>query len=509
MTDKIRASYDATPYDSKPISASHTEHLATIARLYGIPAASPDECRVLELGCASGGNIIPIAFRYPRSTFLGVDLSPAQVSDGQRTVDALGLTNVKLETRSIVDLDASVGSFDYIICHGVFSWVPPDVQDAILRVCKACLAPNGIAYVSYNTYPGWHARMTLRHMMLTNDDRSLPPLERVTRARAYVERVGARAAAIPGPYAAAFHQELETLRSQNESHILHEQLEDFNSPLLFREFATRAASYELQYVADARIPSSMWPDPEVHAVPSADGIIQREQEADFVIGQTFRRSLLCRAGRLPDLLSATTVLRDFHAFVRAVPVPPSDAPDEQAPGVRVFRAPEGYRLGTSSSVLLALFDELGAVAPATVAVRELERRLREHVDDSAQEEVDGLPALLLRLARAGMIGLMVSPSPFTTQLSVRPTASGLARWQAGQRAPISDLRHVPVKVPPLAVFLLPYLDGTRDREQLVAEVQRALDDGRMAVPMRPNAVQIGSVVDEALRHLASSALLVS
>ena len=108
-----------------------------------------------------------------------------------------------------------------------------------------------------------------------------------------------------------------------------------------------------------------------------------------------------------------------------------------------------------------------------------------------------------------MIGFVASPTAFVTRIAERPTASALARWQADQRVFIADQRHASVKLPPLAIFLLPYLDGTRDRRQLVAEVQRALDDGRMSVPNRPDADAIGAAVDDSLRCLASSALLVS
>src|SRR3954468_153732 len=141
MSDALRDSYDATPYDSKPFRASHIDHLAAIARFHGLSPAPVDRCRVLELGSAAGGNIVPMADRFPRSTFLGVDLSPVQIEAGQNVVDGAALANVTLQARSIADLGSADGEFDYIICHGVYSWIPPEVQDAVLRVCRECLAP--------------------------------------------------------------------------------------------------------------------------------------------------------------------------------------------------------------------------------------------------------------------------------------------------------------------------------------------------------------------------------
>ena len=78
-----------------------------------------------------------------------------QADDGRATIATLQLGNIELRQGDITELGEKDGIFDYIICHGVFSWVPPPVQDKILELCTRNLAPQGVAYVSYNTYPGW------------------------------------------------------------------------------------------------------------------------------------------------------------------------------------------------------------------------------------------------------------------------------------------------------------------------------------------------------------------
>jgi methyltransferase-like protein len=108
-----------------------------------------------------------------------------------------------------------------------------------------------------------------------------------------------------------------------------------------------------------------------------------------------------------------------------------------------------------------------------------------------------------------MVVFVSLPSDHTALVSARPIASALARWQAAQRLPVTNRHHQPQSLPPLAVFLLAYLDGTRDRDQLVGEVQRALDDGRMSTPTRPDPAQITAIVDESLLRFASSALLLA
>lgn len=512
MSDDLRASYDATPYDSKPFRETHIDHLATIARFHGLSPAPIERCRVLELGCASGGNIIPMADRFPDATFLGVDLSPVQIADGQRAIDGAKLTNVVLQARSITDLGAGDGEFDYIICHGVYSWVPPEVQDAVLRVCEDCLSPNGIAYVSYNAYPGWHARMMVREMMLVNDTTSLPPATRIARARNYVERLGARAAKSPGLHAQTLQREIEILRELPDSQILHEFLEAYNTPLLFTEFVRRASEHRLAYVANASFAKSGWANPDEPANRTREEVVRAEQESDFVVGRVFHRSLLSRVNAPIDLTQRMEHVRESYVSLRGTEVSPNQDADENQPGVRVFATPEGSRLGTASAVLLAAFDELLAAAPEPVHFSRLVAAIEGRVDASSPThatDIAELPAMLLRMVSVGMAAFGSRPAELATRVDERPRASALARWQASQRLPVTDRMHVPHSLPAIALFLLSYLDGTRDRDQLVAEVQRALDDGRMSTPTRPDAAQIAAVVDESLRRFMSSSLLLS
>jgi cyclopropane fatty-acyl-phospholipid synthase-like methyltransferase len=112
-------SYDEFPYPRNAYFQTHPDHLATIATLFGLKPVAVDQCRVLELGCCCGDNIVPLALSLPQSTFVGIDLSDRQIALGQQTISALGLKNVELRHASIMEVDESYGIFDYVICHGV------------------------------------------------------------------------------------------------------------------------------------------------------------------------------------------------------------------------------------------------------------------------------------------------------------------------------------------------------------------------------------------------------
>ena len=161
-----------------------------IATYYGMHPVSPERCRVLELGCAAGGNIVPMAEQFPRSEFVGLDASARQISSGQERVARLGLKNIQLLVADLLNWDGGDQQFDYIICHGVYSWVPPAVRETILKICKRHLSPQGVAYISYNTFPGWRARGMMVDL-LKHHTRRVPkdgsPEDRAAEARKLLE----------------------------------------------------------------------------------------------------------------------------------------------------------------------------------------------------------------------------------------------------------------------------------------------------------------------------------
>ncbi len=187
---RIAARYDELPYDSQPRSRSHPARIAMIAQLLGLTPPPPMTARILEIGCASGGHIIPLAAQYPDARLVGIDLSAAQIASGLARVDRLGLANVELVRGDLVEFAPRPETFDYVLCHGVYSWAPIEVRAAIQRLIAASLSPAGIAYVSYNVLPGWRLKQTLRDV-LTSAVRHL--------SRSGVE--SRRRAGVPGPIA--------------------------------------------------------------------------------------------------------------------------------------------------------------------------------------------------------------------------------------------------------------------------------------------------------------------
>jgi methyltransferase-like protein/trans-aconitate methyltransferase len=471
-----RSSYDEVPYASYPFPQTHPDRLATIAHLLGLTAAPPRHCRVLELGCAAGGNLIPMAVALPQAQFVGIDLSAVQVAEGQAIIDALGLDNIRLEAASILDVDASWGSFDYIVAHGVYSWVPDAVQQKMLAICARQLAADGVAYVSYNTLPGWRMRGMIRDLMRYHAMSFTEPAQRVGQARAILDFLARSVPTANNPYGLALRAEAQELAGQPDYYILHEHLEDINEPLYFHEFAARAAAHGLQYLGEAdfgTMLASNFPrevDETVRRI--APDLIRQEQFIDFLRNRTFRQTLLVHEGRAierevhPDRLTALAVasaLQPAHA-----------QPNLADPTEESFRAPNGGTLRTPNPVTKAAIVVLAREWPAALPFATLLERATALLAPAGKAvAADGLtPARtlasdLLQCYAAGLIELRTEPPRFVTRPGDRPLAGTLARLQAAHGLTrLTNLRHETVDVTPPIARLLQLLDGSRDRDTL-------------------------------------------
>jgi SAM-dependent methyltransferase len=166
MSATAGSSYDEIPYEGHALYLTYPDHLAALARLFEVSAPGVETCRVLELGCALGHNLIPTAVSLPSAHFNGIDLSARLAVLGQETIDSLGLATIELREQNILDLGQDLGVVDYILAHGVFSWVPDAVREKMLCICREFLPPNGLAFIRDNTYPGWHMHTVARDMMM-------------------------------------------------------------------------------------------------------------------------------------------------------------------------------------------------------------------------------------------------------------------------------------------------------------------------------------------------------
>ena len=290
--------YDEVLYAGHPFPQTHPDRLAAVGRLFGMDPAPVDRCRVLELGCGDGGNLVPMAYTLPGSEFVGLDLGARGIAKGREMIGSLNLSNIKLECRDILEAGAGLGSFDYIIAHGVYSWVPAAVQERMLAICGESLAPHGVAFISYSVYPGAHVRTMIAEMLQYHARRFSTAEQQIEQARAMLAFL-ASARQEPNAYSLLLHQEVENLSTRRPQSLYHDELAECHTPVYFRDFVKSAAGHRLQYLGEAdlfeMLDSSESPDVSSMLRKLASDPIDKEQYLDFLKCRRFRQTLLCRA----------------------------------------------------------------------------------------------------------------------------------------------------------------------------------------------------------------------
>lgn len=518
-------SYDEIPYVSHPFPQSHPERLATIGRLFGMFPKPVTECRVLELGCGNGGNLIPMAYSLPESEFIGVDLSKRHVESGWEGIRDLGLRNIRIEHASIMDVDESWGTFDYIICHGVFSWVSNDVQEKILSISSKSLRPYGIAYISYNTYPGWHMRGMIRHMMLYHALQFKETPNRIKQGRALLDFLEQ---SVPSdkPVGPLLKDEIKVIRESRDWYLFHEHMEEFNSPLYFHQFVERAEKHGMQYLGEAEFATMMTSGFSQEVADTLNrisrDIIRVEQYMDFIRYRYFRRTLLCHKEQHLERNLKNLEIQDF---LIASAAKPSSEPADLSPGVKQsFRLPSGANIETEFPITKAAFLVLKEEWPKAISMATLYENAARKVKGmgirTAENDGDLCKVLFIDLLHCyslNLVELHTWQGDFINEINPYPKTSRLSRYLLTKRGLTVNQRHMPVHLDPVSIRLVPVLDGTRNHDELMDYLISSVDEGKLILKKENEPLNESGQLHKALReaieksftNLSKSAMLVA
>ncbi len=464
--------YDAVAYPGFPFLQSHPSRLASLSTLFGLQPAPIERCRVLEFGCADGGNLIPMAFDLRDSEFLGLELAETAVQKACRQIAGLGLTNVRVEQKDLFDaVPEQLGVFDYVIAHGVYSWVPDPVREKLMELTKACLAPNGIAYISYNALPGCRVRQMFRDMMQFHVRDVTEPESRIRQAQelmhCFIEAYSG-----PNERRVFLKDEAQVMIDQGPVLLYHDELEETYHATFFHDFVTHAARYGLQFVSEAhyydmqpaRIPESVVA--QVDRFAGGDRIL-RDQYLDFIKCRTFRHSVLCHAGAAVPDKPKPEFVETLHAASQAVPVSarPSLAPDV----AEEFRGTRGSAVKTAYPLAKAILVVLTRVWPETRSFEAVSSEVKALLGEEPNRAE--VAEILLATYTSGVVEFQARPLGCTSKVSRRPATTELARWQARHGKYITTTRHMVLEVDgDIERHIIAQLDGTRDLPALAREL---------------------------------------
>lgn len=302
--------YNELLYKSNPFHYTAPALLEAYGRLYGLTPKDSRKARVLELGSSFGGNIISQALYNPEAKFIGVDLTAEQVKKGNEVIEKIGLQNIKLIEKNILDINEDFGKFDYIIVHGVFSWVPDNVKEKIIKICNENLTEEGIAYISYNTYPGWKEPDKVREMMLYAN-KYFPNVtqgDKVQRGKAFLSIVAEQMKSYTdiSEKKGDFIRHIEEVIGMQDYYVGHEQLENINDPMYLHEFVDMLQKENLEYVSDIGLRlsiSGVYTDSTIEKLQqlSQGNHVIKEQCLDFILDTKFRRAVICKKSQADKL----------------------------------------------------------------------------------------------------------------------------------------------------------------------------------------------------------------
>lgn len=308
--DMQQTIYKELGYKSYPFPFTTPAYLEAYGTLVGLKPPTAKTARVLELGATYGGNIISQAVHNPEATFIGIELSQDQVEKGNKIISDAKLDNVSLLQGDILNFDESLGNFDYIIAHGFYSWISDEMKDKLLDIISHHLADNGIAYVSYNTYPGWHTMEEVRQLMLfaNRGYDELTHKEKVLRGKTVGSLVGAQILNYDNlkERNSKFLGALRSVMQKDDYYVGHDHLEPHNDPCYFYQFNDHLKAHNLSYVCDADLTLSMVrtyddsiADKLEKLAPNSQA--DQEQYLDFMLDTTFRKSIICKENAAKDI----------------------------------------------------------------------------------------------------------------------------------------------------------------------------------------------------------------
>ena len=479
--------YDLFSYESIPFAETHPRHLAVLGRLFELRTADPGRCRVLELGCASGGNLIPMAWYHSDAQFLGIDLAANQVRQGQARIAQLGLRNIELRQGDIQTLGEELGHFDYIIAHGVYSWVAAEVREKLLSLARRLLNPDGLCYLSFNTLPGWRMRGMLRDILLYACQGIQDVEQRLAAAYAALDRLDAALGDLQALSARYMREEISYLRKAHPSYLLFEYLAQENQAFLFSEFLDHTRRHGLRYLCDTEL-ANLFPATFGQATEKAladiDDDMALEQWLDFVSARNFRRCVLCRDDAAP---AEELSLDAFAEFAFGSDLKPPQKVDLNRVKAAPFRQSDGNRVDVehplSKAMLLEMADRQPDLQRLDAMLPAVQQRMARSGGERFAEDYQSCLMELFSLFSHRLLHASPGPLAFYREQEKMPRVTALARAQVAAGQPhVTTARHTSMDLDTFAARFLHYLDGTRSLAQISDELITDLKNGDLTPP---------------------------
>ncbi|MGH9820623.1 MAG: methyltransferase domain-containing protein [Pyrinomonadaceae bacterium] len=471
--------YDHVPYPIVAFSQTHPDMLATMGRFYGVEAADPTNCRVLEIGCGTGANLMFMAYTLPQSEFVGIDLSAVQIDGAAKWAQELAISNTKFQQQDITDCDPeALGKFDYIIAHGVYSWVPEHVRESILKLYSQCLDDNGIGFISFNAYPGCHLRQMLWEPLRFHVKDITPWQKQVEDGRRFLAALTNSMVWHPTLQSIA-RTELKEIINKPAPFVLHDELGDVNQPFYFHEFMERSKQFGLKFVAEADRKwlnmGNLTEDVRVFLQSLGPDVERREQYLDLIRCGRFRSVILCKNN--VDLIQEMDAGRMGPFLIASQVKQAAETEEIDGSGSKTFIMPDGSSFDIDHPLAKAVLVCLGARWPRRIAfddlIGEAAKMLSLSDEDDISNEAESTARCLVELSQIGVVKFHSYHPSFSETVSEYPRANLFVQSMVRAGAPsVSTLTEPMLELSDEVVgYLIPLLDGSRSIQDLIDEIK--------------------------------------
>jgi methyltransferase-like protein/cyclopropane fatty-acyl-phospholipid synthase-like methyltransferase len=516
--------YDQVPYASYCYPETDLGRILAVASLFKSQKVAPSELSVLEIGCATGANLLPMALRYPKATFLGLELSHSQVGLANQAKEILDIANVSFEAISILDKTLAEQKFDIIIANQFYSYVSQESRDRLFDICKSNLAQNGVALVTYNTMPGWHVNQTVRDMMMFHSSQFESPADKVRESRNMLQFVINNLMSPKSVYSDLLTEQNVQLSDVDNNYLFHEYIDGLNEPCYFHEFMTAANAFGLNYLADMDLPTMFIGNQSAEAqetLKALPNIIQQEQYVDFLSNRRYRRTLLVKeeapiTRALASLDLPEIYLDPKYAIAASASVSNLDS-IESLDLVDIYGS--GATITLTGEIPSLCYLALARNHPMPMTNSEICDAVCRMKPDLDKDAVTGSwNVLSLEYLFRGLVNISTHKPDLVTKVSTYPNVFQPAVEQAKTNAKVPNIKHQMIELSGEQRVILQLANGKNTIDEIIIAVKKSIDQGEMAIALDGNKIEassdrfddaIGKYISAQLNYFLVNSLLVN
>lgn len=490
-------------YESLASPERHISRFETIAYLFGIDSKSAKISNVLEIACGTGRNLIPQAVQYPNANFLGIDIDEEAIKIANENSQKLALKNIRFKAISILDFVGEKEEFDYIICHGTYSWVSKEIRLKILDIISHTLKTNGVSYISYNCLPGWFERSKIQQELIQKlENKKKSDKEKIELAKNIMQEM------LSSAESKDLKTELEYCNKQSDPFILNELLNKDSIAFHFLQFKKEVNKNNLFFLFDSKPSRNRYIRLEETAQLNIDyenkdinsfSRPEKEQHMDELMPTSFRGVLLTKENKETEEIN----IKKFENCFLASPLLPKEEKIELFKDFpELFLGPNDSSAEITKPFFKGFFLSFRHAWPNFLAFDEIYKMAKDlSGEEIAKEEV------FSEINQFFLYGLMeVSKEQIIfpeKKLEVFKHVSLFAKesnW-------VTTVRHEYFPIDEIDKFLLTCLDGKNSMEEILELLYQHIEPSVVNEDKKEVNKLLDEQLKEKLRHYREQALI--